>query len=136
MKKGLATLIAASCVAFAAAACSSGSGGSQQQPTAPGVPNVQSMATDEAVNRIAGAACDHEQQCNNIGTGKHYGTRDVCESDKRTAQKDNLRSQGCPGVNPTQLEKCVTDLRGQPCGVPVQSFSSGQACYSGNICMK
>ena len=135
MHEGLGFSVAAFCAIATVVGCSH-ENTNAQPPNYQGAPSVQ-PASNDAIERIANTACDHEHQCNNIGANQHYASRDACLNDMRAQQQDNLRAENCPnGIDSNQLDKCVIDIRAEHCGSPLEALSRYESCRTGNLCRK
>jgi Family of unknown function (DUF6184) len=124
---------AALAVAVAATAACARGGGSE-----PGATTTSSASANEsAAQSIAAARCDREQTCHNIGSGKTYASRNACVDELRDKSQTELRASECPGgVDTTQLDKCLAEVRGEKCGDPLDTLSRITACRTSSLCVK
>lgn len=98
--------------------------------------SARSQKAKSAVNDIVNARCDLEQRCSNIASGKKYDSRDMCESKLQGATADDLNTKDCPhGVDQGKLSTCLSDIRAESCGNPLDSLSRWNACRTGQICL-
>jgi hypothetical protein len=99
--------------------------------------NVGAAVNNEtAVNRIVAARCEREAACNNIGTDKHYTSRETCSNDMRVKLRDDLKASDCPGgIDGKHLDDCLTAIRKESCGNPIESLSRVSACNTSGLCL-
>lgn len=89
-----------------------------------------------ARDRITDARCAREQRCENIGDSKKYSSMDDCRARVRAEWKDDLNGVECPnGVDQTELDQCLGEIRGEDCGDPLDALSRVAACTTGQICI-
>ena len=119
-------------VIAATAACAQGGGAE------PGATTTSSASANEsAAQTIAVARCDREQSCRNIGSGKTYASRNACVDELRDKSQTELRASECPGgVDSTQLDKCLAEVRGEKCGDPLDTLTRLAACRTSALCLK
>jgi hypothetical protein len=88
-----------------------------------------------AARNIAGARCDREATCNNIGGDKKYASQEACEDQIRSEWANDLNAYDCPhGVVDKQLEECLTAIRTEDCGSAFDTLSRVAECMAGQIC--
>jgi hypothetical protein len=91
--------------------------------------------TASASESIARSRCDREQRCGNIGGDEKFSSVDDCLTRVRTDWKDDLSARECPGgVNRTQLDECLTEIRNEDCSSPFDTLERVAACTAGQIC--
>ena len=84
---------------------------------------------------IAEARCERELSCNNIGVDKRYVSLDDCLTRVWTAGQGDLVESDCPnGLDPAQLETCLTEIRVLECGVHLDSLELLPACAASQLC--
>lgn len=89
-----------------------------------------------ARNQITDARCAREQRCENIGDNKKYSSMDDCRATVRAEWKDDLNGVECPnGIDQTELDQCLGEIRGEDCGDPLDALSRVAACTTGQICI-
>jgi hypothetical protein len=89
-----------------------------------------------ARNQITDARCAREQRCENIGDNKKYSSLDDCRATVRAEWKDDLNGVECPnGIDQTELDQCLGEIRGEDCGDPLDALSRVAACTTGQICI-
>lgn len=102
-----------------------------------GIPGASAPARElsSAVNDVADARCDLEQRCNNIGAGQSFENREACETKMHGSLADDLNTKDCPnGVDNSKLSACLSQLRSEECGDPMDSMSRWAACRQGELC--
>ena len=130
------SILCAAALGAAIAACAHDDGNNAPASSA-GMANMQAGNTDWAVDRIAGARCDREASCGNVGQDKEYATRDACIDELRGSGRSDLRASDCPrGIDTTQLDKCLSEIRGEKCGNPIDTVTRIMACRTGDLCPK
>ena len=122
-------------IAFGLFACSH-----EQKPAeysnAPGA-SAPARELSGAVKDISNARCDLEQRCNNIGAGQSFDNREACETKMRGSLGDDLNTKDCPsGVDHEKLSACLSQIRAEECGSPMDSMSRWAACRTGEICVR
>ncbi len=113
-------------------------GGANQEPAVAGTGVANAQKVDSTVvSRVSAARCDREQTCNNVGAGQKYATRDVCMDQMRGSLANDLNAYECPrGIDEYQLERCMTAIRSEECGHPLDTISRMAKCRTGALCMK
>jgi hypothetical protein len=102
---------------------------------APGA-SVSGRALSSVVDDIADARCELEQRCDNIGAGQTYDNRNTCETKLRSSITDDLNTKDCPnGVEHAKLSACLSQIRSEKCGSPMDSLSRWAACRQGELCI-
>jgi hypothetical protein len=111
----------------------------EERPTEhSGAPAASAPARElnSAVNDVADARCDLEQRCNNIGAGQSFDNREACETKMHGSVADELNTKDCPnGVDESKLSACLSQLRSEECGDPMDSMSRWAACRQGELCL-
>jgi hypothetical protein len=88
-----------------------------------------------AARNIAGARCDREQKCSNIGAGKKYASDEACEDQIRADWANDLNAYDCPGgVVDKELEECLNAIRNEDCNSPFDTLSRVSECTASQIC--
>lgn len=89
-----------------------------------------------ARDQITDARCAREQRCENIGDNKKYSSLDDCRATVRAEWKDDLNGVECPnGIDRSELDECLGEIRGEDCGDPLDALSRVAACTTGQICI-
>lgn len=102
-----------------------------------GVTSQQNAADQRVVEQLAGARCDHEQTCNNVGTGQKYASRDACLQKVRASTASDLNAYACPrGIDASGLNHCLAAIRAEQCGFSLDTLARENDCRSGALCMK
>ena len=87
------------------------------------------------MDSIAEARCARESRCDNIGGDKKYSSMEDCVARIREDWKGDLDARACPsGVNDTQLNQCLSEIRSEECGSPFDTLERVAACTAGQIC--
>jgi hypothetical protein len=107
--------------------------------TAPGTATengaVTGAATGTASEAIAQSRCDREARCNNVGADRKYSSATDCLARIREEWREDLSARECPsGVNRSQLDECLSKIRGEDCGSPFDTLSRLSECTAGQIC--
>ncbi len=101
-----------------------------------GVTEAQNAADQRVGDKLASARCDHEEKCQNVGTGRKYATRDVCQIQLRSDTVGDLNAQKCPhGLDQNAVEHCVSAIQKEPCSISLDTITRIADCRSGAICM-
>lgn len=92
---------------------------------------------DVAASQLAAATCDRAVACGDVGGDDgDYKTREDCVKERTREGKDDLRAAECPGgVDRVQLDKCLTEIRGQRCGDPMDALGKASACRTSALCL-
>lgn len=89
---------------------------------------------EDAIQRISVTRCERDQRCGNIGPDKSYASLDDCEAsrdrDARASSNDCKQ-----GVNHDRLSECLSAIRAEDCGSPLDSLERIVACRNAP-CMK
>jgi hypothetical protein len=102
-----------------------------------GVVEAQNEADRRVVDRIATARCDHEEQCDRVGQGKKYATRDVCQTQLHSDTMKDLNAQSCPkGIDQSAVDHCLGAIQAQPCSSLLGTLTQMTDCRVGSMCMK
>jgi hypothetical protein len=98
--------------------------------------NLGAVNFDTASNKIVAARCDREMACKNVGDGKHFTTPAACTRELGTKLKDDLRPAECPnGVDAKHLDDCLTAIRKEACGNPIDTIGRISACNESGLCL-
>src|SRR2546429_3817584 len=90
-----------------------------------------------AVSSIAGARCDREVRCGHVSARDKFKTRAACVAEMKRDRRDDLNTDVCPGgIREKELNDCLTSIRDEDCGNPLDSIARLNACRSGNLCVK
>lgn len=115
--------------------------GQQHEPNTASTKNGEAMVpasrTRNATDQIADARCERERVCGNIGADKSYSSTQDCLARIRSDWKDDLNARECPGgVDQQQLDECLTQIRAESCGNPIDTLARLTECTSGQICVE
>lgn len=104
---------------------------------APVVGMAPAAGARPASEQIAEARCAREQTCGNIGEGKTHLDSADCVRHIRADWKADLSARECPGgVNKTQLDECLEQVRTESCDNPFDTLSRLAACTQNQICIE
>jgi hypothetical protein len=96
-----------------------------------------SSASAAALDRIAGARCDREVRCGNIGSHGKYTSRQECMNKTRDDERDDISAKECPGgINERTLDECLQTLRTDDCGNSLDHIDRRNACRTSRLCVK
>jgi hypothetical protein len=97
----------------------------------------QNHADHAVVDRLAGARCDQEQRCNNIGDGQKFASREVCIEKMRGNIGNDLNAYNCPrGLDSEAIDRCNMAISSEECGHPFDTITRMDKCRTGAICLK
>ncbi len=106
-----------------------------QQTTTTGA-NVGAVNNETAIDRIVAARCEREAACKNIGTDKHYSSRETCTRDVKGKLQGDLKASDCPnGIDAKHLDDCLKSIRDESCGNAIESLSRMSACNTAGLCL-
>jgi hypothetical protein len=121
----------------------------QPEPATANSEMSPSPAADEAVTmqpaagartapeQIAEARCHREKTCGNIGPEATWRSDVACRDHVREDWKADLGVLECPGgIDQTQLDECLTQIREESCNSPLDTLSRVAACTQGQICIE
>lgn len=95
---------------------------------------LDAMTTNDAMERLVEARCNHEQLCREMGM--LAATQPTgCADDVRSAIGDMLVTDCPQGVAPSRLDACTSALRESPCGGPLVATTLPEACRSAELCV-
>jgi hypothetical protein len=98
--------------------------------------NVGSVSSESAINRIVDARCAREAKCNNVGTDKHFASRDVCSQKLHADMRDDLGAKECPrGIDQKELNECLESIQKEDCNNPIDMVGRLAACRSSDLCL-
>jgi uncharacterized protein DUF6184 len=122
----------AGAITMALSACSN-----NPRPAESAMAETPASESSSAVDSIAEARCARESRCDNIGGEKKYSSMEDCVARIREDWKDDLQARDCPnGVNQTQLNECLSEVRKEECSSPFDTLERVAACTAGQICGK
>jgi hypothetical protein len=126
------TALRTGALALALAAC----GSNHRTPeTAAAQAEARASEGGSAVESIAEARCARESRCENIGPDKRYSSMEDCVTRVREDWRDDLDARACPsGVNETQLNECLGEIRQEECSSPFDTLERVAACTASQIC--
>jgi hypothetical protein len=90
---------------------------------------------DSEVQRLSSARCERELRCNNVGNDRKFVSRDQCLSKIGNDLREELNAWDCKGgIDTKELEECLTEIRNEDCGNPLDTVGRLVACRSGDMC--
>ena len=102
----------------------------------PNEPALRATPTS-ALASIATARCDREVRCGNVGVREKFRTRATCVAEMKRDRRDDLNSDVCTGgIREKELNDCLTSIRDEDCGNPLDSIARLNACRTSNFCVK
>ncbi len=102
-----------------------------------GGPRDPEQRFSSSVAKIAGARCDREMRCGNVGPNEKFSTRAECVSKTEADKHNDIKTEDCMlGVSQTGLTECLKTIRDEDCDNPIDSIMRLRACRSGNVCLK
>jgi uncharacterized protein DUF6184 len=113
-----------------AAAC-----GKSDRPAESALAEAVTTEGGSATESIAEARCARESRCDNVGPEKTYSSMEDCIIRVRSDWSDELSARECKaGVNETQLNECLNEVREEECSSPFDTLERVAACTTGQIC--
>lgn len=92
-------------------------------------------AAGPAVELLATARCDLEERCGHVGPQRDHASRDACVTRFRAEHRKELNAWKCRGgINQKELAECVTEIRNNDCGAPIDTLERIVACRSSDLC--
>jgi hypothetical protein len=130
-----ASFVPAAVVAVAVAAC--GHEYSESSTTTTTAAAQTALPYQQAIDRIAGARCQRELRCDNVGANKHYVSFDGCTTQLRGEGMNELTTTECPrGLDTFQVNKCVADIQAERCENLLDTISRVSSCRTGSLCAR
>jgi hypothetical protein len=84
-------------------------------------------ARDSAIHQISMARCERDERCNDFGPGKRYESLIACEDDRDREARENA-GECKRGVDQKRLDECVSAIRAEECGSPLDTLERLMAC--------
>jgi hypothetical protein len=89
----------------------------------------------EARGRIATAACNGWQECNQIGPGLRYHNRDDCMVRETNSAQNLIPPAQCEGrINQQELNDCLAAIGLIDCGDGLALLAAIAQCSAANVC--
>jgi hypothetical protein len=103
----------------------------------PARPVVRATTTSaKAVSSIVEARCDREARCNNIGADEKFKSWEECRKDIAEKSSDKIGAPECPGgIDSYELSECLSEVRSEKCGNPLDTLERVAACNSADLCV-
>lgn len=96
----------------------------------------KSVSSASAVSSIVDARCDREARCENIGANKKYKSWQQCNQEIAKKSSDKIGAPECPGgIDSHELSECLTEIRNEGCGNPLDTLERVAACNSADLCI-
>ncbi|ATB29947.1 DUF6184 family natural product biosynthesis lipoprotein [Melittangium boletus] len=90
----------------------------------------------DAVNAAAGESCDRYQDCEEIGAGKKYETRDACLAENKDFWNGRWEAADCDGhINGDSLDVCLNSIKTTSCGSIIDQIDTAyNRCAKADVC--
>jgi hypothetical protein len=96
----------------------------------------RSVSSASAVSSIVEARCDREARCENIGAKEKFKTWAECKKEIAAKSSDKIGAPECPGgIDQHELSECLTEIRNEGCGNPLDTLERVAACNSADLCI-
>lgn len=103
--------------------------------TATTLGGMQASSIVSATTLLAGARCDRQGACKEIGGGKRHETRETCTRDEMNRAQGDIRAADCPnGVDERKLQVCLDSIAKQECAALTTSLSTMNECKTAALC--
>jgi hypothetical protein len=97
----------------------------------------RSVSSATAVSSIVEARCDREARCDNIGAKEEYKSWQECRKEIAAKSSDKIGAPECPGgIDQHELSECLTEIRNEGCGNPLDTLERVAACNSADLCIE
>ncbi|MFI5302308.1 MAG: DUF6184 family natural product biosynthesis lipoprotein [Polyangiales bacterium] len=94
-----------------------------------------SAHTARAIDEIAAARCQREARCDNVGANRHYVGNDACFTQLKGEGMNELTASACPhGLDGSQLNKCLADIRAEHCENLLDTIGRLSSCSTSSLC--
>lgn len=88
-----------------------------------------------AVEAITRTRCQREARCGNIGPDEKFATPEACMSSVGKEWADDLDFDDCAGgIVQKELDECLSEIRNEDCGNPLDSLGRVAACRESDLC--
>jgi hypothetical protein len=96
----------------------------------------RSVSSATAVSSIVEARCDREARCENIGPKEKFKSWQACRQEIAKKSSDKIGAPECPGgVDQHELSECLTEIRNEGCGNPLETLERVAACNGPDLCI-
>lgn len=110
-------------------------GQEQYGGTMPATIPESSQAARSDIHALSTARCDREMRCNNVGSGKKYESTDECTQKLDSRGYDDLGPGECKsGIRKDKLDTCLSAIRSERCGSPLDTLTRLVSCRSAALC--
>ncbi len=132
-------LVFGSIIGAAAAGCAHGEGdrSSTTTTTSASLQNESrgNFENEAAIGSVNEARCNREYGCGNVGPGQSFATFDACRAQIDHDSRAELSPARCSnGIDDSALASCLSDIRSESCGTPLDAVERVSTCRSGNVC--
>ncbi len=101
----------------------------------PSLSSAPVATTDDAVLRMAVASCAREVNCGNMGRDHRFADPAECRLVMGQAAASEINPKLCPGgVSEQSLARCLADLRGTVCFLPLETPGRLLTCRRAMLC--
>jgi hypothetical protein len=102
-----------------------------------GVTSAQKGFDPKTIDLIADARCDRAEECSEIGAGRKYATRAVCDQLILPRTSSELSSTSCAhGVDHDAVSRCVTAINRERCATHLETVSRIVDCRADRLCTR
>lgn len=109
--------------------------GNNQRPAESAMAEASPTEGASATDSIAESRCARESRCDNVGVDKDFSSMEDCIQRVHADWKEELNSRECPaGINETQLNECLNEIRDEECSSPFDTLERVAACTADQIC--
>lgn len=111
-------------------------GCAQEEATLPLTPaNVSGDLSEQAIDALTNARCNHAQRCNQIGRAAPFADREECLSASRSAAAKVVDECRAGNIDREDLARCVGDIQNQACGSELETTEGWVACRADDLCL-
>lgn len=94
-----------------------------------------SQAARGDVHALSTARCEREMRCNNVGSGRKYESMDACTQKLDSRGYEDLGPGECKsGIRKDKLDTCLSAIRSERCGSPLDTLTRLVSCRSAALC--
>jgi hypothetical protein len=101
----------------------------------PSLSSAPIVVSDDAIIRIAGAACAREVGCGHVGQERTFADPAECTLATTRAAEAEIGQSSCPsGVSEGSLTRCLSDLRELVCSIKLEAPRRLPTCRRAALC--